>query len=688
MSLLLCLKTVHPSATQWQLDKWLKNSKKKSTNAVQNHSQSLPEHQLSPHTQRAPSPARSWYSNQEYSPSQSPIPSPQFKHSHSSPIPSPGYSYCPSPSPFTSTCPSPSPSPRHSLVPSPILSICLSPSGSSRASRSPSPISKGPPRSPSPTLRGSSRDHHYLEDQSQNQAHSRLTTTSHRPRIRPWIAPTPTSNLKSKTPSNLQHHPFHQHRPRTGHTQIQVQSQSKLKAPEALTSNQNLSHHSTPNPSSHLSVKQLSDAPRARNASHCDQIQGNQSNQKSQPAFQPHSPTKLKHSVPFSREIRTAHSSQFQSTCKSISNSGNGSSSKPSPSLIQWSKLWDPRASNSVHINNSQNVQKKLQTKTQEVDQRKFHLTQAEERQAEKKDRHHREKQPGKPERKKDRRLAEEQLLRRPWIQSSAEEEEEEEKAREHQSGRKETERGENRRKGEQPSKWQTALAKERGAISIEQCRLPEDSDYQGRTKKGQRCEEVKDLSPHPSSRSPIPRKPPSSSSSSSSTSSSNSDSETECLPPPDKVSADSTSHKRLTKKGHQAPGRPDALRPKVIHPKGVNLSHPCEGQQTVGKQKLYTLVPFGRSDKTAPTSQRGLRNLVVHIDLCLLKRVPDCTPNPTIQKSSSSASPSLTKDKQREVMKHMQVPETLTKESKRKRKVNYKHFIHFLPVTYKYERF
>lgn len=675
MSLLLCLKTAHPSATQWQLNKWLKNSKKKSTNTVQNHPQSLPEHQLSPH-QRAPSPARSWDSNQEYSPSQSPIPSPQFQYSHSSPIPSPGYSYCPSPSPFTSTCPSPSPSPRHSLVPSPVLSICPSPCGSSRSSRSPSPISKGPPRSPSPTLRGSSRVHHYLESQSQNQAHSRLTTTSHRPRIRPWIAPTPTTNLKNKTTTNLQHHPSHQHRPKTGPTQVQVQRQSKLKASEALTSNQNISHKSTPNPSSQLSVKQLSDPPRAKNTFHCDQIQGNQSNHKSQPAFQPHSPTRSKCSVPFSREIRTAHSSQFQSTSKVTISSGNGSSSKPSPSLIHWSKLWDTRASNPVHTNNSQDVQKKPQTKTQEIDQRKSHLTQAEEKKAEKKDRHHREKQPGKPEKKEDRRLAEEQLLRRPWIQSSAEEEEEEEeeeRAREHQCEGKETERGENRRKGEQPNKWQTAQAKERGPISVEQCHLPEGSDYQVRTKKGQRCEEVKDLLPHPSSHSPTPQKQSSSSSSSSFTSSSNSDSEVECLPPIDKVSADSTCHKRLTKKGHQAPGRPDALRPKVIHPKGVNLSHPCEGQETVGKQKLYTLVPFGRSDKTAPTSQRGLRNLVVHIDLCLLKRVPDCTTNPTVKKSSSSASPSLIKDKQREVMKHVQVPETLTKDSKRKRKVNNK---------------
>uniref|UniRef100_A0A3Q3EJ62 AF4/FMR2 family, member 3 n=3 Tax=Kryptolebias marmoratus TaxID=37003 RepID=A0A3Q3EJ62_KRYMA len=658
----------HPSATQWQLDKWLKKSKKKSANTDQNHSQRLPGHQPSPHTQRTPSPPRSWDSNQEYSPSQSPIPSPQFNYNHSTPIPSPGYSFCPSPSPFTSTCPSPILSPRHSPVPSPVPSVCPSPGGSPQASRSPSPLPKDPPRSPSPTLRGPSRVRHYLEGQSQNQEHSSLTTAPHRTRIRPWIAPLPSINLKSKTTSNIQHHPTHQRRSKTGPTQVQVQvqSQSKLKAPGTLTSNQSFSHKSTPKPTSHSSVKQLSDAPRAKNTSNFDQIQSTQSNHK------PHSPNRSKHPVPFSREIRTPHNSQSQSTCKATNNSGTGSNSRPTPNLIHWSTLWKPRASNPVRTNNSQNAQKKLQTKTQEVDQRRIHLTQAEERKAERKeDRHYHKKQPGKPARKEDRRLAEEQLLRRPWVQSSAEEEEEEEEgAREQQGGREESARGENGRKGEQPNKKQTAQDKERAPTNIERHRLPKDADYHRRTKKGGRCEEDRDLSPHLSLHSSTPHKLSSSSSSSSSTSSSNSDSESEYLPQTDKVSPDSTTHKGLTKKGHQAPGRPDACRPKVIHPKGVNSGHPCEGQQTAGKQKLYTLVPFGRSEKAAPTSQRGLRNLVVHIDLCLLKRVPDSTTNSTVKRPSSSSSPSLAKDKQRDVMKHTQVLETSTKDSKRKRKL------------------
>lgn len=664
------LKTDQASATQWQLDKWLKKSRKKSASTDQNHSQSHSDHQPSPKTQRAPSPARSWDSNQEYSPSQSPIPSPQFNYNHSSPVPSPGYSYCPSPSPFTSTCPSPSPSPRHNLIPSPAPSICPSPCGSPRVSRSPSPISKDPPKSPSPTLRGPSRLHRYLEGQSLNQAHSTLTSTPHRTRIRPWISPLPTS-LKSKTPSSIQHQSSHQHGPRTGPTQTHVPSQSKLKAPGALTSKQNLNLKSTPEPSSYSGVKPLSDAPRAKNTLHFDQTQGNQLSHKLRTPFQSHSPSKSKQPVPFRRETRTVDSSQSQSICKATSTSGTGSSARPTPNLIHWTKLWEARPSNPAHTNNSQNAQKKLQPKAQEADQRRFHLTQTEERKSERKeDRHHPEKQPGKPERKEDRRLAEEQLLRRPWIRSLAAEEveEEEEGARERQGGRKETERGKNRRKGEQLNKWPTAQPKQKGPSSIEQHPLPGDSDCQGRTRKGGRCEEDKDFSHRLSPRSPT--SPKSSSSFSSSSSPSNSDSESEYQPQTEKVSADSTSHKRLTKKGHQAPGRSDASRPKVIHPKEINSRHPCEGSQTVGRQKLYTLVPFGRSEKAAPTSQRGLRNLVVHIDLCLLKRVPDSTTN-SAKKPSSSSSPSVTKDKQREVMKHVQVSETLTKDGKRKRKVN-----------------
>uniref|UniRef100_A0A1A8ISG4 AF4/FMR2 family, member 3 n=1 Tax=Nothobranchius kuhntae TaxID=321403 RepID=A0A1A8ISG4_NOTKU len=340
--------TDHPSPTQWQLDKWLKRSKKKSDSTERNHSWKVPERQRSPQIQRAPSPAKSWDSHQEYSPSQSPIPSPKFNHSpNNSPIPSPGYSYCPSPSPFPSTCPSPTPSPRHISVPSPARSLCPSPCGSPRASRSPSPLPKHPPRSPSPTLRTPTRVSHYLDGQNQIQGHSSLTSDPHRTRIRPWFAPVPAINTKTTTTN-----------------------------------------------------------------------------------------------------------------------------------------------------------------------------------------------------------------------------------------------------------------------------------------------------------------------------------SESEFLISTAKVSADSISHKTFSKKGHQVPSRPDAPRPQAVHSRGPNSGPPCEGQQSERKQKLYTLVPFGRSEKAAPTSQRGLRNLVVHIDLCLLKRVPDSSTNSPVKKNTSSSSSSSTKDRQREVMKHTHVPDASTKDGKRKRKL------------------
>ncbi|KAM4559289.1 uncharacterized protein aff3 isoform 2-T2 [Odontesthes bonariensis] len=663
--------TDHPCATQWQLDKWLKKSRKKSANAEQDPSQRIPGHQISPHTQRAPSPARSWDCNQEYSPSQSPIPSPQFNYSHNnSPLPSPGYSFCPSPSPFPSTCPSPSPSPRISPIPSPIPSICPSPCGSPIASRSPSPIPRDPPRSPSPSLPAPSRVSHYPEDRGPNLTHPRLTTNPHRTKIRPWVAPLPTTNTKGQPTSNGHHRPSHHHRPKTRPTQDQDQSQSKSKASAGLTSNQSHSHKSRHKSTSYPSSKQISEASKAKNSLHFEQIQDSRPSHKSSQ----HSPTKAKHSVPTSHETVTGHSSHSQSISKAANNSGTSSSSRPSPSLKHRSKSWEATAPNPVHVTHTKTSQRKHQSKVQEVEQRGGHLPQAEGRKHERNKDRDCGKQQGKQERKEKRRLAEEQLLRRPWIQSSAEEEEEEEEevgVIEQQGERGETERKDNRSKREQPHEWQTPKSKQRVPTNTERHRL----HRQGRTKKGGRSEEDRELqpdpSPHLSSRSPTPHRPSSSSSSStSSSSSSNSESESDYQAPVTKVPADSTSHKRLTKKDQQGPGRPGSIRPQVLHPRGSSSGNPGEGQQSERKQKLYTLVPFGRSEKEAPNSQRGLRNLVVHIDLCLLKRVPDSTTNSAAKKPSSSSSSSSAKDKQREAMKHTYAPETSTREGKRKRKL------------------
>ncbi|XP_067372994.1 AF4/FMR2 family member 3 isoform X1 [Channa argus] len=661
----------HPSAAQWQLDKWLKKSRKKTASGEQDPSQRIPGRLPSPHTQRAPSPSRAWDSNQEYSPSQSPIPSPQFNYSHNnSPLPSPGYSYCPSPSPFTSTCPSPSPSTRRSPIPSPVLSVCLSPSGSQRASRSPSPISRDPPRSPSPSLHPPSRVRHYPEVQTQTQ--SSLTINHHRTKSRPWIAPLSNTDTKNKHTNSAQPEPTHQHRQKTRPTQDQ--DQSKSKASTGLNTNQNHIHKFRPKSNFHTNSKQLSEAPKAKQTLHFEQTQSSRSNQSSNPKsrslIQPisqHSPTRAKHLVPTSRETNT----DSQSTSKAATNSVV-LNSRSSPSLKARTKSWESTAPTSVHGNQTKTLQKKPQTKGQEVDYRGDHLTQAEGRKQERKGERHKEKQPGKRERKEDSRLAEEQLLRRPWIQSSAEEEEEEEEEEDRvtkrQRRREEAERGENRRSKEQQHRreWQPVHAKQRLPTNPEHQRLKDDSHHQGRTRKGGRSEEERDSSPPPS-RSPTPHRP---SSSSSASSSSSSDSDSDCQTSITKVPADSTSHKILTKRGQPGPGRPDAHKPKVVHSRVPTSGNPSEGQQSEGKQKLYTLVPFGRSDQATVSSQRGLRNLVVQIDLCLLKRVPDSTTTTPGKKPSSSSCSSSTKDKQREAMKHLYVPETVTKDAKRKRKL------------------
>ncbi|XP_071775324.2 uncharacterized protein aff3 [Centroberyx gerrardi] len=679
--------TDHPSTTQWQLDKWLKKARKKSSSSEQDPTQSIPGRLPSPHTHRAPSPARTWDNNQEYSPSQSPIPSPQFNYSHkNSPLPSPGYSFCPSPSPFPSTCPSPSPSPRHSPIPSPVPSVCPSPCGSPRASRSPSPIPRHPPRSPSPSLPPSS-PHHYPQVQSPqqlNQTRPSLTTSPHRTKIRPWIAPAPNTDIKSKPRNSLCPQPPPQHRPKTKPTQDQDQRQSrskvKDKASPVVNSNQSHNHKSRPKPNFHPSSKQLAAAPKVKHTSKSEQIQGNRpnhsSNQNPRPIFQPSSqssPTRAKHLAPTvpTRETsgKAGHSSHSQSTSKVATNSGTVPNSRSSPSLKPKAKSWEAPAP--AQVSHTKTSQRKPQSKEQEVDHRELTLTQAEERKRERKEDKYREKQREKQERKEDRRLAEEQLLRRPWIQSS-EEEEEEEGVTERQRRREETAREEKRRRREQQQRgeWQAVQPKQRPHTNTERHRLQGDPHHQGRTRKGGRSEEERESQPVPSppvSHSPTPHIP-----SSSSSSSSGSDSESEHQVNITKVPADSTSHKRLAQRGQQGPGRPKDSRPKVVCPRGPASGNPGEGQQSEGKQKLYTLVPFGRTEQSTASSQRGLRNLVVQIDLSLLKRVPDTTTGDTHKHTSSSSSSSSTnpKAKQREAMKHLCVPETVNRDSKRKRKL------------------
>ncbi|XP_029967471.1 AF4/FMR2 family member 4 isoform X2 [Salarias fasciatus] len=655
----------HPSAARWQLDKWLKKSQRKSASSDLRHAESHSGQVLTPQDQQGASPARSWDSNQEYSPSQSPIPSPQFNYSHNSPLPSPGYSFCPSPSPFPSTCPSPSPSPRLSPVPSPGPSLCPSPCVSPRASRSPSPLPRDPPRSPSPSLDPPSRISHYPEVLNQNQ------TTPHRTKIRPWIAPATNTAAKSKSTGHPHPQTNHHHRSKTRPIQDQDQIQSNSKISATFPSNQNQSHKYRSRSETHQSSRHLAEAPKAKNTLNAEQIERSRSNHKSRPSVQPssqHSPTRAKHFVPTNRETSTSHSSHSQSTSKASSTSATG--------LKHRSNSWEASVQTSAHVNHTRSPQKKPQSKEREVDRRRDHLILSEQRKHERREDRHREKHQGRQDRKEDRRLAEEQLLRRPWIQSSTEEDEEEEeveereRARDQQRSREETAREDSRRKREQHQRheWQTAPAQQRVSSNTPRRRLQDNTHRQDRIKRGGRSDEARGLQPRssPPSCSPSPTRP----SSSSASSSSSSDSESEHQAQTTKVRADSTSQKRPVRKGHQILGRPDPSGLKVLHQRGSFPANPSEGQQSEGKQKLYTLVPFGRGDKTGPPSQRGLRNLVVHIDLCLLKRVPDSTTTSPTKTTSSSSSSSSNKDKQKETMRHLYPPETPTKDNKRKRKL------------------
>ncbi|XP_054643953.1 AF4/FMR2 family member 3 isoform X2 [Dunckerocampus dactyliophorus] len=554
-----------PPSAQWQLDKWLKNSQKKAARSERYPTQSIPGHPPSPPTLRAPSPARCWDSNQEYSPSQSPIPSPQFSYRPSSPLPSPGYSFCPSPLP--STCPSPSNSTGYSPILSPAPTVFPSPSRTPRAQHS--PVQRDPPGSP---LRG----YHYREVQS-------LTTNPHQTKSRSGIGPL----------SNSTERPPHQHRPKSRPTGDQDHRQNKSKA--VLSSSD--SHKPQPRPQNNLhpSSKRLA----KHTSSHGEQIQGGRPGHSSNHKT-PRPPVqhKTKHHFPTGCETNLGQGSCSQLRSKAASNYHPRSS----PDLQPRAKSWEAKAlSAQPHVNPSKTSHQQLQSKKREVVQREAFLTEGEERKHRQKEDRHRESQAG-----KDRRLAEEQLLRRHWIESSAEDEEKEEE----DAGAIERQR---RREKERTKEKQQIHCKERH---------PQ-----------RRTENQRDPLPSPSS-------------------SASSHSDSEFQPQVAKVPADSTS---LRKRGQHGPGRPDASKSQ-----GTD-----QGQESKARQKLYTLVPFGRSDQAAESSQRGLRNLVVQIDLCLLRRVPDTPLNFTTKAPSSSS-----KDKRREAMKHLSMPDSLTKDSKRKRKL------------------
>ncbi|XP_045062406.1 AF4/FMR2 family member 3 [Coregonus clupeaformis] len=690
--------TDHPSTTQWQLDKWLKKVRKKSfswdqDSSNRDHAQRATEHSSpSPDPHGAPSPARFWGTREDYSPSQSPVPSPHFNYSpRHSPRPSPGCSPCPSP------CPSPSP--RHSPIPSPVPSVCPSPCLSPRASRSPSPIPRHPPRSPSPSLTQSS-SRHYPQVRSLHQESIRplkrpsLTISpSHRPKIR--IAPAPSIEPKSKLRHSSSPQPPLQHSSRPKPTQSQSVPTPKNTAKAAPALSTELSHRPRPRPSPNSSPRLHSRSNLKHNpilalkTSQHPSTSGQRpkessrlshnSNSNHRPKFGPGlttslstspSPTPGAKTLPAtdpSRETSSRIGDSSKSSTKPhsrpISKAGSGPSSRSSPSPRPKVKS---REAPSPHTKPPQRKPQSREREREGV------------RQGEKEGKRQGEKQKErKGERKGERRLAEEKLLRRPWIQSS--EEEEEEDVEERKRRREEREREEKRRRRkkqpqQQRGEWQAVQPKQRPHTNSERHRNPIDPQRHGTKKKRRRKSEEEDresqpdpsLPPSPSS--PTPVIPPTDSSSSSS-SSSESDSEPSLPPNVAKVPADSTSSQRpIPRRGHQGPGRPADSRPGVLYPRGTATSNQGQGPQSQGKQKLYTLVPFGRSEQ-APASHRGLRNLVVQLDLSLLNRVPDTTTDtPAFHKHPSSSS-SSSSSKQKEAMRHLYTPETEGGDSRRKRK-------------------
>ncbi|CAL8322718.1 unnamed protein product [Merluccius merluccius] len=715
-----------PSTAQWQLDKWLTKAHKKSSAGQPAHrepsSQIVPAGLPSPQADRAPSPATSWDHAQDYSPSQSPIPSPHFNYSpRSSPLLSPGYSFCPSP--FPSTCPSPSP--RHSPDHSPLPSACPSPHGSLRASRSPSPTARHPPRSPSPCL-SPPRYIHVPSPRQETQTRPRLTSSPHRTKVRPWIAPVCGSETKGKQRNSPCPKPPLQHpRPKTKPIHDQTLSKARVGSIAALNSdpspNRKARSHPLPQPSS---THHPSPAPKTKHTSRSEHTPGSRPRQGWHPipgpGHQPssqRSPTRTKHlpALASGREANSGadRSSQSVSTSKSSGNSSAAPVSRVSsrPSIPKAKPRENP-ATVPAHVSHAYPSQKKTQAEYP----KEAVLTRSEDSRKDRKEGHrHRERR----ERKDNRRLAEEQLLRHSWIQSS--EEEEEEEAEEAEGGAKErqrTEEGEReekrrRRRWEERQhrgEWQSLHTKQRShaaatttaaataaatttaataaATTPERQCLPGEPHPCGRTtKKHRRSEQERGTPPDLHSSTPLILSSSSSSFSSSSPSSSASDSESECRTNVTQVPAVSTSNKKpVPKRPEPCPGRPQDSRPRSgAVPRGPEAGSASQGQPSEGRKKLYTLVPFGRSEQATAPSHRGLRNLMVQIDLCLLKRVPDTTTTATATATTTTTTTSTTtanhkqpptscpsapaKAKTSGAMRHLHVPETENRDSKRKRK-------------------
>ncbi|KAB5576950.1 hypothetical protein PHYPO_G00204400 [Pangasianodon hypophthalmus] len=655
-----------PSLTHWQLDKWLEKVHK----TRQSDHNSGGGHSSGPgfDSDRVPSPGRYWErdsglgTRESYSPSQSPVPSPRFdyspRHSHQS---SPGYS--------------PWPSPGISPAPSPVPSVCPSPGASLRISRSPSPLPLHPPRSPSPSLTSAPASPRIASYTQVHQESSRRTTQAtftsspvRQPKVRPWLPPdhntqriNDSRQKDSRQPALPQHHSKHN----SAHKETPHKPKSQSSESRSKSRSSPAPHQSQSSSRSNLSPKT-----KTRHSSSTDRSTEH-SNRPSD--------HKSKLSQSLNSKPKPSPTPKLKAATETNSHSVHSSSSRPPPRPapeISARSLSKPssRLSPSTKPKTKSREEAVPCTRTSQKDQK------PRDREP---DLHSRGKAQGRApvqttEAQRHRRLAEEQLIRQRWLRSSEEEEEEEERRKE--QGEREKKR---RRRKEHNAEWQAVQPKQRPHTNSQhqpqtECSAPERED-QKRKKRRRSSEEnssnpgVIDSNPSPplSPPSPTPvvhptRQPFASSSSSSSSFSSSSSSESDSEPcrPPNvaKVPADSTSSQRLApKQKHQQQCRPSELR--------SNDASPDEGQQHPGKHKLYTLVPFGRTEKSTTVSHRGLRNLVVKIDLSLLARVPNTSEVPNKGSSSSSSASSSAKAKEKTPMKHQYHQDQETGDAKSKRK-------------------
>lgn len=586
---------------------------------------------------------------------------------------------------------------------SPVPSVCPSPGDSLQGSRSPSPLPPHPPKSPSPSLLSKAVPSQgiYTQVQPSQQESPRhiarstvASNPAHHPKVRPWVPPDHIANQRkefrpkdsrSKDSQSKESRPGPQHQSfNSKHNSTEKSHKDFTHKPEAKNS-ESITKQRFTSPSKTVSkhpLKQrpsISPKPQARPLPTVDHsIEYNHKSNEPTSVSVHNSTSKSGHSSHFSTlkssergpvskfrdssqteaNSRSSHSSKnksFPDTKRSSSKQSSQSRSSPKSRL----KLEDNSVSRTGHSQKEQ----KPRERDREVDSRGraqgVNLVPT-----------------GKEQRH--RRLAEEQIIRRRWVRSSEEEEGEED--RRTKEGERERKR---KRRREQEAEWRAVQPKQRPHTSQhhtqKECNGPNLEEH--RRKKRRWSNEdvsshpyVTDSSPSPPLSPPSPTpvvKPicPSSSSSSSSfsSSSSSSESDSESSPPRNiaKVPADSTSNKKtVSKSRHEKQDSGSST-----YPVRSSLSTPEAEKHSRGRHKLYTLVPFGRTEKSPTIPHRGLKKLVVRIDLCLLGRVPSA--DELTERQSSSSSLASVKAKEKTAMKHLNHSDQPPGDGRSKRKVS-----------------